>query len=75
MAKAAKNKSAATKDETASKEKNEGIKPTSKISYEVVQEFRDIVDFSKVHKVGDDASGFEPGRLAELVKSGLVTKK
>lgn len=44
-------------------------------TYEVAQEFRDIADFSLVHKVGDDVSDMDPKRLQELVESGLVTKK
>lgn len=52
-----------------------GAEEAPKAKYEVVQEFRDIVDFSKVHQVGDDVSNLEGKRLTELVESGLVAKK
>lgn len=52
-----------------------GIEPAEKGKYVVVQEFRDIVDFSKVHAVGDNVSSFDKKRLAELVQQGLVEQK
>lgn len=40
----------------------------------VLQEFRDITNFNKIHKVGDDVSDMAPKRLAELQGAGLVSK-
>ncbi|WP_231464689.1 hypothetical protein [Pedobacter sp. Leaf132] len=40
----------------------------------VKAKFRDAADFSKEHKVGDDVSSFDAGRLAALVQNGLVEK-
>ena len=44
-------------------------------NYVVLQEFHDIVDFSKVHKVGDSANKFDPERLDELIEMNLVGEK
>lgn len=49
------------------------MEPVEKGKYVVAQEFRDIVDFSKVHSVGDDVSDFDKKRLAELLAAGIVT--
>ncbi len=38
----------------------------------VLQEFRDVVDFDKVHEVGESADNFEESRLDELVQLNLV---
>ncbi len=54
---------------------NSGVEPAKKGKYVVAQEFRDIVDFSQVHKVGDDVSSMDASRLAKLVQGGLVEKK
>lgn len=40
--------------------------------FEVVTEFRDINDFSKLHRVGSDVSYFEPSRLHLLKKLGYI---
>lgn len=40
----------------------------------VLQEFRDITNFNKIHKVGDDVSGMDKNRLKELQGAGLVSK-
>jgi hypothetical protein len=40
--------------------------------FEVVTEFRDINDFSKLHRVGSDVSYFEPSRLHQLKKLGYI---
>ncbi len=68
-------KAADPQKETKSEEVLTGSAPVSKGKKVVLQEFRDVVDFSKVHKVGDDASGFTKERLAELVEAGLVGDK
>lgn len=47
----------------------------AKGTYTVKSEFRDISDFSKVHKVGADVSHFDVKRLETLVANGLVEKK
>lgn len=44
-------------------------------SYVVAQEFRDITDFSIVHKVGDAVDFAEGTRLQELIEAGLVKEK
>jgi hypothetical protein len=41
----------------------------------VANEFRDIADFSKVYKVGDDVSHFAAERLKGLVEKGLVEQR
>ncbi|WP_131535463.1 hypothetical protein [Pedobacter nototheniae] len=40
----------------------------------VTGSFRDIKDFSKEYKAGDDVSDLDPKRLATLVDNGLVEK-
>lgn len=40
----------------------------------VASEFRDVSNFDKVHKVGDDVSSFDKARLDSLVNRGLVKK-
>jgi hypothetical protein len=45
-----------------------------KPSYIVATEFRDINDFSKVFKVGDDVSHLHQERLEGLVTAGYVKK-
>lgn len=49
--------------------------PGAGAKYLVKGEFRDIADFSKVYKAGDDVSHLEAGRLARLVEIGLVEKQ
>lgn len=43
--------------------------------YIVVQQFHDIKDFNKIHKVGDNVSSMDEQRLKELVEGGLVDKQ
>lgn len=40
--------------------------------YRVIQEFRCINNFDKVHAVGDDVSDLPEARLARLLELGLV---
>lgn len=47
-------------------------KPKSDPKYLVSAPFRDINDFNKKWKVGDDVSGFDRKRLSELLQNGLV---
>jgi len=39
----------------------------------VLVEFRDIDNFDLIHKVGDDVSHFEKGRLDRLAAAGYVS--
>lgn len=48
---------------------------TKKGKFIVKSEFRDISNFNKMNKVGDDVSHFHPERLQTLVDVGLVEKK
>lgn len=53
-------------------DKNKGKKGNKFI---VATEFRDISDFAKIHKVGDEVSHFKKERLDSLVKNGHVISK
>lgn len=53
----------------------EEAKPTAKDkkkSVVVLQEFRDINDFSITHEVGDNVSHFDENRLEDLRNKGIV---
>lgn len=53
------------------------VNPTSSddaVGYSVVSEFRDINNFSKIYKVGDDVSGFDDARIKSLLQKGLIEK-
>lgn len=45
----------------------------TKAKYTVLKPFRDINNFSKEYKEGDDVSTLEPSRLDNLVTLGLVS--
>ncbi|MEN0095900.1 MAG: hypothetical protein AAGB30_10995 [Pedobacter sp.] len=51
---------------------NPGPKEGDSPSYSVVSEFRDIDDFDKVHKPGDDVSHFDKDRIAVLLDRGHI---
>lgn len=41
-------------------------------SHVVAIEFRDINDYSKVYKVGEDISHFDADRLIDLIEKGIA---
>lgn len=66
--KAADDKAAADKADADAKKAEKAKK------FIVASEFRDVSNFDKVHKVGDDVSLFDKARLDSLVNRGLVKK-